>query len=96
METAAGFGRRGRSQSGGREADTWVGWAGQSRLGLEGRGGEDPESRRLERVTWPWKGLGVGAGVEGRPEVRVGSSFVRLGSVRETKGKMLNGGCDAG
>lgn len=38
---------------------------------------------------------GVGAKVEGQPEVRVGSSsFVRLGSVRETEVKMLNGGCE--
>lgn len=58
-------------------------------------GGEDCESRRLEWVRRRWNPLGVGAKVEGQPEVRVGSSsFVRLDSVRETEGKMLNGGCE--
>lgn len=71
------------------------GWGGRGQAGSDWRGGgEAREARRLERVTWPWNGLGVGARVEGQPEVRVGSSFVPLGSVRETKGKMLNGGCE--
>lgn len=43
-------------------------------------------------VTWPRRALAVGARVEGQPEVRVGSSFVRLDSFRETERKLLNGG----
>lgn len=59
-------------------------------------GGEDWEAGRLERVTWPWKGLGLGVGarMEGQSEVLVWSSFVRLGSGGETERKMLNGGCE--
>lgn len=60
-------------------------------------GGEGARTASLggwRGVTWPWKGLGVGARVEGQPEVRLGRSFVPLGSVRETKGEMLNGGCE--
>lgn len=91
--TAAGFGRKGRSQSGGREAVTWARWAGQRRLELRGRA-EDSESRRLPRVTWSRGGPTVGARVEGQSEVLVGSSFVPLGSVRATERKMLNGGCE--
>lgn len=40
-------------------------------------------------VTWPRRALGVGAKVEGQPEVRVGSSYVRWDSVRETERKLL-------
>lgn len=42
-------------------------------------------------VTWPRRAHAVGARVEGQPEVRVGSSFVRLDSVSETERKLLNG-----
>lgn len=71
------------------------GRGGRGKAGSGSRGGgEDWEARRLERVTWLWKGLGVGARVEGQSEVRVGSCFVSLGSVRETGRKMLNGGCE--
>lgn len=45
-----------------------------------------------QRFTWPRRARAVGARVEGQLEVRVGSSFVRLDSVKETERKLLNGG----
>lgn len=50
------------------------------------------EGARLAGVTWPRRALGVGAKVEGQPEVRVGVALFVWTPLERLRGNCLNGG----